>query len=332
MILTRWQVLFFIFWAMMSKSTFAQPIVDTSTETRTTTLLSPEKFNGIMNLRIHEIVNSFSSPLNQSWNNNSVNTGRGNNLQLLKDTIWICLNEGSDNGTMDFSFPLRKLRVTSRYAQRDGRYHNGVDLGLRIGDTVFAMFSGKVRYAKYNDGGFGNLVILRHFNGLETFYGHLSKFLVTPNQDVRVGDPIALGGNTGRSTGPHLHVEVRFYDATINPEEIIDFDNAMLKKENLLLHKGLFRPAAKPSGVVEVLSASEIAQINNSLNQPNTNNDSPVVKPVVKESQKKYYLIKSGDTLTRIAAKYNTTVSKLCSLNGLSPSSTLIVGKNIRVK
>ena len=85
-------------------------------------------------------------------------------------------------------------------------------------------FTRKIRYSKYNDGGFGNLVIIRHYNGLETFYAHLSKLLVYPNQEVIAGDPIGLGGNTGHSYGSHLHFEIRFFDVPFDPERIIDLD------------------------------------------------------------------------------------------------------------
>lgn len=323
----------------------AQPSVDTLDtpkgklilhEDQTWSIATDPSFNGILNPRIHSIVNSYSIPLRQAWRNDVVYTGKGNDLTTMTDTIWLCLNEAAVDGAMDFCFPMRKIKVNSRYGPRSGRYHNGIDLALSIGDTIFAMFSGKVRYAKYNDGGFGNLVILRHYNGLETFYAHLSKFLVAPNQEVKVGDPIGLGGNTGRSTGPHLHMEVRFYDAAINPEEIIDFDHNILRKENLFLHRALFRPGAKPSGEFEVLSADQYALQNNGTSTSAIGQvaivSAPVVKPVIKKSQKRYYQIKSGDTLTRIAAKYGTTVSVLCKLNGLSPSSTLTIGKNLRVK
>ena len=330
---------------LISAVTLAQPSVDTLDtpkgklilhEDQTWSIATDPSFNGILNPRIHSIVNSYSIPLRQAWKNDVVYTGKGNDLTTMTDTIWLCLNEAAVDGAMDFCFPMRKIKVNSRYGPRSGRYHNGIDLALSIGDTIFAMFSGKVRYAKYNDGGFGNLVILRHYNGLETFYAHLSKFLVAPNQEVKVGDPIGLGGNTGRSTGPHLHMEVRFYDAAINPEEIIDFDHNILRKENLFLHRALFRPGAKPSGEFEVLSADQYALQNNGISTSAIEQvaivSAPVVKPVIQASQKRYYQIKSGDTLTRIAAKYGTTVSVLCKLNGLSPSSTLTIGKNLRVK
>ena len=161
----------------------------------------------------------------------------------MKDTVWLCLTEDSNKG---FKIPVPGV-TTSRYGIRNGKNHNGIDLNLKTGDTVCAAWSGKVRYAKFNDGGFGNLVIIRHHNGLETFYAHLSKLLVFPDQDVIAGETIGLGGSTGHSTGPHLHFEVRFYDDPINPEEMIDFANKKLKIENLFVHKSLFKSGAKPS-------------------------------------------------------------------------------------
>lgn len=117
--------------------------------------------------------------------------------------------------------------VTSPYGWRArfGRMHRGVDISLHVGDTVRAAFSGKVRLTKYEGKGYGYYVVVRHDNGMETVYGHLSRFLVKPNQRVKAGEPIALGGNTGRSTGPHLHFETRYLGLAINPEAIIDFAN-----------------------------------------------------------------------------------------------------------
>lgn len=118
-----------------------------------------------------------------------------------------------------------KGAVTSKYGWRPkfGRMHRGVDLSLRIGDSVRVAFSGKVRIVRTEPNGYGNYVVVRHDNGMETVYGHLSKFLVKPNQEVKAGDVIALGGNTGRSTGPHLHFETRYMGLALNPEWVFDF-------------------------------------------------------------------------------------------------------------
>lgn len=123
--------------------------------------------------------------------------------------------------------------VTSNYGYRPRfrRVHKGIDLSLHVGDTVRAAFSGKVRLTKYEGRGYGYYVVLRHDNGMETVYGHLSRFLVKPDQFVQAGQPIALGGNTGRSTGPHLHFETRYLGIAINPAAIIDFDNKVPHKD-----------------------------------------------------------------------------------------------------
>lgn len=276
-----------------------------------------EEFDGVMNERIQYILESKELNFIQPWNNDECYTsGRQNDMSLLKDTIWLCVNDSLGNG---FHIP-HPGPVTSHYEyrRRFRRYHKGIDIGLTTGDTIRAAWSGKIRYAKYNTGGFGNLVIIRHANGLETFYAHLSKHLVLPNDEVKAGDPIGLGGNTGHSYGAHLHFEVRFFDASINPEEIIDFNAKALKNENLFVHKGLFVPGAKPSDYY--------------LNNPQAENVAAVTRSNASTVSKKYYKIRSGDTLSQIAARNNTTISKLCKLNGMRQTTTLQIGKSIRVR
>ena len=135
--------------------------------------------------------------------------------------------------------------VTSNYGYRARfrRNHYGTDLKLCTGDTVRAAFSGKIRLTKYEGKGYGYYVVMRHPNGLETVYGHLSRFLVKPNQVVKAGDPIALGGSTGRSTGPHLHLEMRYLGIPINPAAIIDFENGVPHKDVFAFDK---RTNSKP--------------------------------------------------------------------------------------
>lgn len=278
---------------------------------RTWKFLSDEEFDGIMNDRLYEAI-SADTTLNfiQTWDNEVCYTSdRQNDMTKLRDTLWLCV---VDDAHKEFVAPVPGL-VTSRYGFRKGRYHNGIDLDLDIGDTIRAAWSGKIRYAKWNDGGFGNLVIIRHHNGLETFYAHMSKLLVSPDQEVKAGDVIGLGGNTGRSFGAHLHFEIRFYDAPMNPEEIIDFTKKELKDENLMVHRNLFRPGAKPSD--EEISGESIATV-----QARTT------------SARKYYKVRPGDTLSQIASRNNTTVSRICSLNGIRPTTLLQVGRQLRVK
>jgi murein DD-endopeptidase MepM/ murein hydrolase activator NlpD len=277
---------------------------------KTWSFLNVQKFDGVLNPRIHQAMLDQNLGFSHPWSNDVCFTSR-NDLSRLKDTIWLCVNDESDKA---FHMPAPGI-VTSRYGPRNGRNHNGIDVDLETGDTVYATWSGKVRYAKYNDGGFGNLVIIRHPNGLETLYAHLSKFLVYPDQEVKAGEPIALGGNTGHSYGSHLHFEIRFYDSPMNPEEVIDFEKKEVKNENLFVHKGLFRPGAKPSDYYE--------------DHPNEVIQQPVV---VRTPQVRYYKVRPGDTLTEIADRNNTTVSKICQLNNIKPTTVLQVGRSLRVK
>ncbi|MFN5416397.1 MAG: peptidoglycan DD-metalloendopeptidase family protein [Flavobacteriia bacterium] len=286
---------------------------------KTWELLSDIGFDGILNERVYNLFSSDSSyNFIQTWDNEACFTSdRVNDLSKLKDTVWLCVGDSIHE---KFVMPFDGY-ITSRYGFRKGRYHNGVDINLETGDTVRACWSGKVRYSKWNEGGFGNLVIVRHYNGLETFYAHLSKLLVAPNTEVKAGDIIGLGGNTGHSRGSHLHFEVRFYDAPLNPEEIIDLANKTVKDQNLFVHKGIFRPGAKPSDYY-----------NTSDGDAHGTQVASVAKHTTTASSKKYYKVKSGDTLGQIASKNHTTISKICQLNGIRQTTTLQIGRSLRVK
>jgi len=316
---------------------------------KTWSFLNKSVFDGVMNPRIHRIMTlEQDAPFKQYWDNELCFTSKNNDLSLLKDTVWLCLTEDSNKG---FKIPVPGV-TNSRYGIRNGKNHNGIDLNLKTGDTVSAAWSGKVRYAKYNDGGFGNLVIIRHYNGLETFYAHLSKLLVFPDQDVIAGETIGLGGNTGHSSGPHLHFEVRFYDDPINPEEMIDFTNKKLKTENLFVHKSLFKSGAKPSEYSDDKDVERIEPVKEpvKIKDKEPKKEEPkkeepkkeevkkvevkkeeVKKVEVKKEKVKYYMVKSGDTLSEIAARHKLTVSKLCELNGIKSTAILSIGKSLRV-
>lgn len=268
-------------------------------------IVEDKDFDGILNSRIHNIMNSEEMGSHTlTWNTHDCYS-RNNDLTKLRDTVWLCVQSEEFGG---FTMPFDGM-VTSRYKYRNGKFHNGIDIDLVTGDTVVCAWDGVVRYAEPNSGGYGNLVIVRHYNGLETYYAHLSKLLTFSGQKVKSGDVLGLGGNTGHSFGSHLHFEVRFYDNTINPEEVIDFKQKQLKDPNLFLHKTLFRPGVTPS------------------NQWKT--DSKGKKQYV---EKKYYKVRSGDTLSRIAEKHRTSINRLCSLNGLRKTSILQIGQNIRVR
>jgi len=271
-------------------------------------------FDGVLNDLVHDYFTN-DSLLNYEWPWDSelcYSSNKSNDLSLMKDTLWLCV---TDSEYSDFVIPFDG-KVTSRYGFRRGRYHNGIDISLNTGDTVVAAFDGKVRYSKFNKSGFGNLVIIRHYNGLETFYAHLSELTVVPNQFVKAGDPIGLGGNTGNSYGSHLHFETRFYDAPMNPEEFIDFKNKHIRDENLFVHNGLFRPGAEPSHSSTGLTAGK---------------GHTLVASSAKVSEA-YYRVSSGDTLGHIARRNKTTISRLCRLNNIKPTTTLKIGRRLLVR
>jgi LysM repeat protein len=173
--------------------------------------------------------------------------------------------------------------------------HKGLDIRQAMGDTVNAAFDGVVRYAKYNRGGFGNLVILRHYNGLETYYGHLSRIKVKVNQVVQAGEMVGLAGSTGRSRGPHLHFEIRYKDVPIDPLRVVDYDNGKLISNTFPVTKKVFYPNDYDVNAV-------------------------------------YHKIRSGDTLGLLARKYHTSVKEICAMNKIKPNTTLKIGRVLRVR
>lgn len=216
--------------------------------------------------------------------------------------------------------------VTSPYGyrRRFKREHKGVDLKLQTGDTVYAAFDGRVRLTNFERRGYGYYVILRHTNGLETVYGHLSKFLVDANDDVKAGDPIALGGNTGRSFGSHLHFETRFMGVPINPAAIFDFANQTVHTDTYTFDKKTYKrarnfdPAANEQYAKTYLASHP------------ANRDT--AKTSASSAKAKNYTVRRGDTLSRIASRNGVSVRQLCKLNGLTTKSKLQPGKKLRLR
>lgn len=214
-----------------------------------------------------------------------------------------------------YHYPF-KGRITSKYGPRRSRIHQGTDIDLETGDPVYATFDGRVRVTTYVRGGYGNLVIIRHDNGLETYYGHLSEISVKPNDWVSAGQVIGKGGNTGRSTGSHLHFEMRYKGHTFDPERLIDFSTGTLRRETFLLKRTYFSPYSRFTQDFdeEVQSDEEDKRI------------------AAEAAAIKYHVVKKGDTLGRIAINNHTTVTKLCQLNGIKRTSVLRIGQRIRVR
>ena len=194
--------------------------------------------------------------------------------------------------------PTPSRKVTSKFGRRWGRLHAGIDVKDYTGDTIYAAFDGKARIVKYNARGYGYYVVLRHPNGLETLYGHLSKQLIKENQIVKAGEPIGLGGNTGRSYGSHLHFETRVLGLPINPALMFDFENQDVTGDFFVYKKGV--------------TATNTAIASSGANKART------------------YRVKRGDTLSGIAKKQGISVNRLCKLNGITPKTVLKIGKVLR--
>ena len=217
--------------------------------------------------------------------------------------------------------------VTSPYGYRPRfrRVHKGIDLKLQTGDTVRAAFDGRVRITNFERRGYGYYVVLRHTNDLETVYGHLSKFLVEPDQYVKAGQPIALGGNTGRSTGPHLHFETRYMGYAINPCAIFDFANQTTHTDVYTFDKRTYQNARNFSPKAN----EEYAQ---AYRAKYPNKPAPASSTGASRSGSKTYTVRKGDTLGRIAARNGTKVATICKLNGISTKSTLRPGQKLRLR
>lgn len=202
-----------------------------------------------------------------------------------------------------------------KFGVRRGRRHQGVDIPLKTGDPVYATFTGKVRVSKYW-GAFGNLIVIRHENGIETFYAHLSKRNVEVGDWVNAGDVIGLGGSTGRSTGPHLHFETRYNGFAFDPQWLIDFEKGILRHRLFVLKKKYFN----------IYSNYE-----QDFEDEMKNHEEDQAEDAERAAMK-FYTVRSGDTLSRIARNNGTTVKELCRLNGISQNATLRIGKRLRVR
>lgn len=239
-----------------------------------------------------DTINIYSNPAcelyNYCWTSERLNPYRIT-IDNLPDSVFV--------NCSDFVYPIKSNHITSNFGMRKYRYHYGIDLGVKMGDTIRATFGGKIRIVDYERKGYGHYVVIRHNNGLETVYAHLLEVLVNINQTVKAGDIIALGGNTGHSTGPHLHYEMRFLGNAFNPTKLIDFNTKTIRKKDYYIVKK------------DTYSHQ---------------------KELIQLAQARYHKIRSGDNLSKIARRYGVTVKQLCKLNNIRPNSILRVGKKIR--
>ena len=243
----------------------------------------------------------------ENWSSDRVNPYEAKKMEL-PDSMVIDLS--------NYSMPHNGY-ITSNYGWRRRRMHRGIDLKVLTGDTIRSVFDGKVRLTKYERRGYGYYVIIRHNNGLEKIYGHLSKFLVKPDQEVKAGEPIALGGNTGRSTGSHLHFETRYLGMDINPNAIFDFHNKTIRKNELVFSPKLL--ASNGPSAVHV-EGTKYGRYGGKSSK--SSGGSGVAT----------YRVRKGDTLSRIAQRNGTTVNAICRLNGIKKTSVLRPGQVLKLK
>ena len=244
-------------------------------------------------------LNSLGSELYNSWVTNKAHPYKS---EEVPDSFVIDLR--------GFCMPTPSRNVTSRFGYRPAfkRVHKGLDIKVYTGDTIVSAFDGKVRVVRYDEGGYGYYVVVRHPNGLETIYGHLSKQLVTTDQEVRAGQPIGLGGNTGRSFGSHLHFETRLAGEAINPEFLFDFPAQDVTGDFYTFHKNRKENEAPVS-----LAAEESRQEN-----------------TVAMRATHFYKVRKGDTVSSIADKLGVSEEVLAKQNRLSASKRIRIGQILR--
>ncbi|MEQ6120944.1 peptidoglycan DD-metalloendopeptidase family protein [Reichenbachiella sp. MALMAid0571] len=212
--------------------------------------------------------------------------------EKFKDTLNIPLHY--TNPELSWTVPISKGHITSPFGLRRWRWHYGTDLRLDTGDSVKVAFDGIVRVAHYDRYGYGHYVLVRHYNGLETLYGHFKKGLVRVGDEVKAGDVIGLGGSTGRSSGSHLHFEVRYEGNAIDPTQVFDFGNDSILADSLTI--------------------------------------TPETFSYLKEARKiRYHKVRSGDTLGHISYRYGVSINQICRLNGISRNTILRIGQRLRL-
>ena len=230
-----------------------------------------------------------------------------------------------------FCMPTPSRVITSDFGSRWGRQHKGLDIKVYIGDTIRSAFSGKVRIVRYEAKGYGNYIVIRHPNGLETIYGHLSKHLVTENQVVRAGEPI--GGNTGRSTGSHLHFETRLCGVALNPALFFDFRNQDITGDHYVFLKDRYESdsqlATLERGKVNGGSYTR-DQVYGEVGRYNEKAEEAATQNAANAPERVYYKVQNGETLASIAKKVGVSVDAICRLNGFRKDQRVKAGMIIR--
>lgn len=281
-----------------------------------------KKLKSLDTLALHEVterenLESPSADLYADWDNRYAHKATE-----LPETYKINLR--------NFCMPTPSRVITSQFGARWGRQHRGLDIKVYIGDTIKAAFSGKVRVVRYEAKGYGNYVVIRHNNGLETIYGHLSKHLVRENQTVKAGEPIGLGGNTGRSTGSHLHFETRLCGVALNPALFFDFRNQDVTGDYYIFRKSTMenesarataaRGLKQNSYTKEEVYGGQKPQASAATSSSSSSNNSSAPVPQrndnnAQSSNNRYHKVTEGETVHSIAREHNVSVERILRLN-----------------
>ena len=286
--------------------TFANPTFPSTTTTETTNSTSSftsliHFYNSYTQTSTIQTKNSTNEKLNliysafDTTNISSIINPYGVEIKNLPDSILIDCS--------DYHYPTISQHITSRFGIRGARFHHGIDIGVKYGDTICSPFAGTIRYVNYQRRGYGHYIIIRHNNGLESIMAHFSKTLVSIGDTINAGDPVGLGGSTGCSTGPHLHLEFRLLGNSFNPEKLINFNTTELKN---ISNNGSF-----------LITRADTYSHQDELEEM---------------KRAAYHRVRSGETLSHIARRYGTTVSRLCALNRLKQTSILQIGQKIRYR
>lgn len=279
-------IFLFVFCSLASVGAKAQALL--AEEVTIQRQMEEVKTIALRNMLLNEVNTVPSADMYPEWINTRVHF-----KHALPDSFRIDLR--------GFVMPTTNTQITDKfgYRPRRRRVHNGLDIKVNRGDTIYAAFDGKVRITAYQRKGYGHYVVVRHHNGIETLYAHLSKKLVGANDNVKAGDPIGIGGNTGRSSGPHLHFETLLLGSCLDPALLFDFKNQDVTGDFYLYR----RPGSKyiENGVVKIAGP-----------------------------EKKYHKVKSGETIGKIARKYNVEEGIIFKLNKLNSRSIIRPGQMLR--
>lgn len=264
-----------------------------------------------------------------NWDTTSIFAYRNVELKDLPEVIELKVVDS----LQEFCSPIVG-RVSSKYGPRRRVSHHGTDIPIRRGEPIYAAFEGKVRYAQFNPGGYGYFVIIRHPNGLETWYAHQSKLNVKVGDFVKAGQVLGYGGNTGRSYGAHLHFEMRYKDQSFDPEFLVDFETGQLRYQTFALEKSFFSIHSRASEILEE-DDYEVDLPGSLLAEANDSTVKTVQKPKpqpVQTGEGVYHKIVSGDSLGKIAGQYGVSIDQICRLNGITRTTILALNRKLRVR